>query len=324
VPLNYCCRCCSRYQIEGAFDSEKVIEKKLKAAAKFQSAEEEAAIRKRELQTLKTAVVVVSESEVSEVSVELMSTNSADVETTGVSVAALTQSLFAPKEIDLITGNIANDAAFLSPGRQMSKRSSVMNRTNPDLLNTLNNMFSKTMPLPAGDKTPTRNSNRRFSVAVPTSIAKSGLFSPGENVADAENKRDLTKKSKSKLLQRMLGIDDKPAEIVLSARPQMSFLDQLKARAMGKSETPSESIVRPPNPFAAAAATGGAMSFLEQIKSRRKEVDTSAVHESEGIAAVPEVVVTPPLPPVRNMLFGAGGGGGMSFLEQIKSRRKEE
>jgi hypothetical protein len=88
------------------------------------------------------------------------------------------------------------------------------------------------------------------------------------------------------------------------ARPQMSFLDQLKARTGG----------------GGAGAPAAPISFLDQIKART--APKVIVEESQALAAEPVEVVRP-----KNPFGGAGpfgGGGGLSLLDQIKSRRKVE
>lgn len=142
------------------------------------------------------------------------------------------------------------------------------------------------------------------------------------------------------VFQKLLG-EDKPKQDPFSStggfplppRPAMSFLDQLKARAGGggtEGELPAAPRL---NPFAAASGGGGGgMSFLDQIKARRKGNDDGNNTACESAAQPPEAVVgdneveSAPKPmrgPMGGLFGNVPAGGGMSFLDQIKSRRKE-
>ena len=145
----------------------------------------------------------------------------------------------------------------------------------------------------------------------------------------------------------MLDIDENKKPAVNNAmmggnKPGLPFLDQLKARALGNNKSiadstsesstsssisSAESSARPLNPFAAASASSG-LSFLDQIKARRKDTaaavdnnnsDNKQVVDAETSSSAPSISL-----PARNLFSGSATSGGMSFLEQIKSRRKDE
>jgi hypothetical protein len=72
------------------------------------------------------------------------------------------------------------------------------------------------------------------------------------------------------------------------------------------------------------------LSFLDQIKLRsKKSAPVEEDSSSSSTAPLPAVGEEAPILKPKNPLFGGlgamgDGGGGMSFLEQIKSRRKVE
>ncbi len=104
------------------------------------------------------------------------------------------------------------------------------------------------------------------------------------------------------------GANDGPAPI--------SFLDQIKARA-GNQDGPPPVPPRP-NLFAATGNRGTSnVSLLDQIKARREEGETHSCEVSASNDQVIKHTRGPMMPLV-------GPAGGMSFLDQIKSRRKED
>lgn len=190
------------------------------------SPEEEAAIRKMELEKLKNAP---KEEFVEEAPVEIVPPvtssdsngntnldNVADAPIASTStdpVAAVTEdSVFAtisaavpviadlpPVEDNTLSSDLINStqSSFETPSKPSRKRS-ILESTNPHLLNTLNKMFSGGAATPG---TATKTPSRRFSVAVTGSSVKGGaLLINTDKTNDADVKKEL-KKSKSKLLQ---------------------------------------------------------------------------------------------------------------------------
>ena len=90
----------------------------------------------------------------------------------------------------------STQSSFETP--KLTRKRSILESTNPHLLNTLNKMFSTGNAVtPSTNKTP----SRRFSIAVTGSSVKGGaLLVNTDKSNDAEVKKEL-KKSKSKLLQ---------------------------------------------------------------------------------------------------------------------------
>jgi hypothetical protein len=100
---------------------------------------------------------------------------------------------------DLLNGS--TEKSFETP--KPSRKRSILTHTNPDLLNTLNKMYGGKAPNTPG-AAPAMTPNRRFSVAITGSSAKGGaLFINTDTATEAEVKKEITKKSKSKLLQVM-------------------------------------------------------------------------------------------------------------------------
>ncbi len=110
---------------------------------------------------------------------------------------ALLSADFCPLSSDLF--GLSNHEVNSSTPKP-TRKGSILTHTNPDLLNTLNKMFGGKASTPA--VTPAKTPNRRFSVAVTGSSAKGGaLFMNTDSASEAEVKKEITKKSKSKLLQ---------------------------------------------------------------------------------------------------------------------------
>lgn len=360
--------------IEGVFDPEKPLEKRIKASAKFLSAEEEAAKRKEELEVLKARSMAVGAEDELALADPLAAMNSGDVTAVSEGSGRSSDSV-APSTAVIEVGGSSSSAAAayaaatasatanmpMTPCRTPGRKHSILTHTNPELLNTLNKMFSPGATAPPGARA--RTPSRRVSVAVTgASSAGGALFLNGpnsvkkprnsdgnsngdnedqENGGDRSNVPKEVKKSKSKLLKKMLGQEEEPPKINLAAT--------LPAR---------------PNPFAAAMGGGGGaggMSFLDQIKARRNKnndaADDSNVSSSSSGSSSDNSssnsqpvdflskTISFPLPPqppseasegdsAPKMPFrrpnpfaamgGGGGGGGMSFLDQIKARRMAE
>ena len=129
-----------------------------------------------------------------------------------------------------------------------------------------------------------KSMNRRSTLGMTLNRQPSTTSEKSENGESSQPKEKKT--TKSKLLKRLFGSskdeenseNSNPNNKPMSKAP-MSFLDQIKARGKGKVESDasqepsSDSLLKPKNPLLAALGGGGggsSMSFLDQIKSRRK------------------------------------------------------
>lgn len=354
--------------IEGVFDADKTLTKRIKASAKFVSAEEEAAKRKLELENLKSRSMMANAAEISEDELSLadpvsMPESSADnvtaiatnnviaPATTVIELASATSSSSSESASSVSASASASASAYvdllanvaatpMTPTRTPRKHS-ILTHTNPELLNTLNKMFVSPNPhaphinegVASGLRS--RTPNRRASVAIgATASSSTCILIPKESDRPKE-----IKKSKSKLLKKMLG-DQEEEEPVNKIGLAATLPSEGRPMAMAMAMAMALGGAKPPG------APGGGMSFLDQIKARRaKESGENTISESP--AAGKPSLSTPPMAPVDEsdapapapmpfrrppkpfaVAMGAAGGGapggGMSFLEQIKARRKND
>lgn len=239
--------------------------------------------------------------------------------------------------------NSSNTNNFQTP--KPKRRNTVLANCNPELLNTLNKMLSS--PVAGGTpivraKTPARRASILGTVSIDTTeTSKVDPNAPKE-----------IKISKSKLLKKLLGEgEEAPKEDTSTPRPGLSFLDQLKARSGGDGATPAKPLsfldqLKARNGGGDSSTPAKPLSFLEQIKARNGSGENSAPandaplsfldqikaskksQEDNAETGASESLPVPPAPkptlqmPMRPSMFGGAAEGGMSFLEQIKARRK--
>lgn len=365
--------------IEGVFDAEKPLEKRIKAAAKFSSAEEEAAKRKLELESLKARSMMAGPSDIAEdelaltdpmalpssasssseaapaaaastndaaASIAVDTTDSAAVTPAAASSAASSSGTVAPATTVI---ELANMSAVPATPTRTPRKHSILTHTNPELLNTLNKMFSSPAPHAPNSALRARTPNRRASVAIgATASALKPAAAATDNDVSAPKE---VKKSKSKLLKKLLGEEE---ETPAASKP--AFAATLPAGGLfgGPGGRPMSALAMAMGGGAGGAGAGGGMSFLDQIKARRAKDDGDASSSASASAttsssggdplaktisfplppappaasagsdnAAPEMPFRRPPNPFAAAAAGAGGGG-MSFLEQIKARRKSD
>jgi hypothetical protein len=157
-------------------------------------------------------------------------------------------------------------------GAGRRKTGSILDRANPDMLLTLNKIFS---PGSAKSAVPlTRKSSYRSAMpdaATPGTNGNDGPLAPPPPPVNTE-----TKTTRSKLLQKLL----QPATESIKRNffgsgggsgSAPSFLDQLKARAGNGSSSHNTTSLDATADADAEKPVKPAMSFLDSIKSRRKE-----------------------------------------------------
>ena len=369
--------------IEGVFDPEKPLEKRIKAAAKFSSAEEEAAKRKLELESLKSRSMMAGPSDIAEDELALtdpmaMSSSSssssslaaapaaaaASTDDAAASVAAVApdSSAVPPAAVSSVVNSgavapattlieLANMSAVPATPTRTPRKHSILTHTNPELLNTLNKMFSSPAPHAPNSALRARTPNRRASVAI-GATASAVKPAAAATDSDASAPKEI-KKSKSKLLKKLLGEEEDTA-----TAPKPAFAATLPAGGLfgGPGGRPMSALAMAMGGGAGGAGAGGGMSFLDQIKARRAKNDGDA-SSSESVSASSSSsssggdplakTISFPLPPAPPAASAGGdhaapempfrrppnpfaaaaagaGGGGMSFLEQIKARRKSD
>lgn len=361
--------------IEGVFDPEKPLEKRIKAAAKFLSAEEEAAKRKMELESLKARSMMAGPSDIAEDELALTDPMAmpSSSSTTAVAAAAATDEASAsvvavtpdssaatPAEAASVVSSgavapatnvieLANMSAVPATPTRTPRKHSILTHTNPELLNTLNKMFSSPAPHAPNSALRARTPNRRASVAIGATASSALKPAAAATEGDASAPKEI-KKSKSKLLKKLLGEEEETA-----SAPKPAFAATLPAGGLfgGPGGRPMSALAMAMGGGAGGPA-GGGMSFLDQIKARRAKDDGDASSSSSSSASVSTSsggdplakTISFPLPPAPpatangdnaapEMPFrrppnpfaaaaGGAGGGGMSFLEQIKARRKSD
>eukprot|EP01034_Spumella_vulgaris_P022760 gene22760-28919_t len=309
-------------KITGVFDSEPEILKVERHAAKFSSAEEEAALRKRELTQLKNREEDAVDT--AAIQIDVASDDAVSRSTSGSNLTALSS-----PAVSVVSGGVAaaiRDAESSSAGPAESqsekfqtprgKRNSVLN-ANPELLNTLNKMFSPPAGSLVGPSSSMKLGGHRRHSTITTN-----LFA-AETAQTEAPKVKVIKKTQSKLLMKLLNNGVSPKKAPVAGGAPLSFLDQIKAKkaaaAGGGEGAPVSFLDQLKGGFKglggraveaegdapdAAPPAAAPMSFLEQIKMRKQKQST-AVEETAPTEAAPP-------PPVAKK---------MSFLESIQSRR---
>ena len=186
--------------INGPFDQEPVIEKKVKAAAKFVSAEEEALGRKAELFQLKRVPGASNDGE----------TPALPSDATKDAVSSVTEEKSAVESlcsnsvsnvIDEYKQNLSKDSQaseMVTPLKpSTARKQSILSSTNPDLLNTLNKMFNN-MQSPVAGLTLSKTPFRRASTA---SMVTQSTASDSSDSLSAATQNKIAKETKSKLLK---------------------------------------------------------------------------------------------------------------------------
>lgn len=233
---------------------------------------------------------------------------------------------------------IANVSATPMTPSRTPRKHSILTHTNPELLNTLNKMFSSPTANAPNSTLRARTPNRRASVAIGATSASAAATAAGaneSNVADPNAPKEV-KKSKSKLLKKLLGADEEEGSSGSASGLGLGL-------GLAATLPVGGLLGRPMSALAMAmgggkGGAGGGMSFLEQIKARRAKEDVGATAEENPADALSKTITFPlpssanenttkglgrPLNPFAAAASG-GGAGGMSFLEQIKARRKNE
>lgn len=330
-------------EIHGVFDSEKVLVKRIKPAAKFMSAEQEAMERKLEIANMKSrqpqstcnddSGAIVSHNNLafpdeivgdihSSVKLPSSSTNmmkrKSPYVVSMIAAAECSQSLGSnsssttilttekellspplPEDLQQCISNsvlkaVSSSGDFCEPvvipnAITAPRRNSILMNANPEMIGTLNKMLSNLSGSASTTSSRSSTTNRRNSIA---SIPNKDISEKNNDLLSLSAPKEI-KKSKSKLLQRLFN----PFSLI----NEEDSSEELKA-----------STNKPPP-----------MSFLDQIKSRnnKKTVQATEVNAVITPATEPSDVQISAPSKSLSVRMGFGGGGG-SFLDQIKAHRK--
>jgi len=215
--------------IEGVFEAVKTLEKRIKPAAKFMSAEQEAAERKLELANMKKQIITTNQNHEEVIVTAIAATDSNETVDAELldTMAAVVVTLSDDSEETIPSTNIhsstnvnvnamiaaANAGNNTTNGEDLvantsskgMRRNSILSVTNPHLIGTLNKMFANLGPNGNANATGTNGGSRPMS-SRRASIATSSLPNTTNNTNNNTNSNDNEgpkeiKKSKSKLLQ---------------------------------------------------------------------------------------------------------------------------
>jgi hypothetical protein len=288
--------------IEGVFDPVPEISRMERQAAKFVSAEEEAEQRKRELNELinKKDVMMQSAMNLPEEIVNLEDLLNA-AEGTALPAASETSDeltadtvdrdmpmiMSRPSVADYKNAYMNNVSASVptTPHTPHRKRGSILETANPALINCLNNMFS---PDANRQSIATYSSMKSPANGKSMPIRRGTMFSPASaKMVESSNpdEKKVVKTTRSKLLQRLLGVSATPSDVSSStSKPHApSFLDQLKAR--GKSAFGAMS-----SDHDAGNEDAKPKSFLDELKSKCSRTPKSKDDESGKTTVAPYAV----------------------------------
>lgn len=266
-------------QIEGVFDPVPEITRMERQAAKFISAEEEAEQRKRELNELKMKKEIMMQAamnlpeevvnledllhdaEVTTVPAQEIPDEVAVIDSSSSSASSSLSTLgIRPSFAEYKNAFLNASSSVPSTPTPQRKRGSILETTNPALINCLNNMFSPE---------PNRASIANFPTKSPAGkalpIRRGTMLSPVSakmtELNQTNDDKKVVKTTRSKLLQSLLGVPSSVDVKTTSKLPGPSFLDQLKARgkqAFGSMASDSEGTNEEVKP----------KSFLDELKSK--------------------------------------------------------
>lgn len=160
-------------QIKGAFDECPEIKRIVRSSAKFQTAEQEAILRKMELSQVKISETSSASESTADDSTSASTTTSGSDEH---QPSAVDKSMFEKSASDSVDTN-----AISTP--QRSRRGSVLDSASKNVLDTLNNMFSPSSLRRGSDATTTSTTS---------SSQRNSIFSPTHPSGGGAGRRDST------------------------------------------------------------------------------------------------------------------------------------
>lgn len=303
--------------VKGLFDPAPEINRKERLAAKFVTAEEEAAQRKLEIASLNQSKQPLVGYKAEPVVVSVVEPHPEGVQLNKSSTLLSRTTMF-------VTTAQPEQAVEERP------KSSILSRLDPKHLSALTSMIGGGGGGGASGSTGVRSTPMRIAKTASCSL----LPTPIELPTAIEMAPKPVKKTNSKLLKKRMTEGISPPRHALFGRPGagLSFLDQIKARTGdGDAAPPNDSTGGAPSFLdqikmrKAAGAGAPPMSFLDQIKAKRCAIeedasvpDTPAPTTDSGDGSQ-SVAVTGQMKAKK--IIAMEGAPPMSFLEQIKARR---
>lgn len=159
----------------------------------------------------------------------------------------------------------------------VGKRPSILDKMNPNLLNSISKSICKHAPMATTPSHLFPSATTATDGAASKPVYSSLLSAPTTPCA-TKTASKTTKNVQSKLLLQMMKVNASESEDVLPLtpsrpKPPLSFLDQIKMKKNNQEET-AVSVSSPIRPaISPMNLGGGGMSFLDMIKARKKPDD---------------------------------------------------